>query len=106
MVFEELVKEMETRIAADIGERENRLAKIEEDIATLAGHIGEIRATLAEIATAQQAQARQAAALAGRIAGAEQATSAIQLTMTAYEERVRQVASSMRELRRATLPTG
>ena len=84
----------------------SRLDKIEEDIATLARHIGEIKETLAEIADTQQAQARQVAGLAARVAGAEQTTTAVQLTMTAYEERVRQVASSMRELRRATQPTG
>lgn len=86
-----LAFEMETR----------RSDKIEEDAATLAGHIAGIKATLAEIAAAQQTQLQQAALLAGRVDATEQATTAIKEVMSAYDERVRQVSASMGELRRA-----
>jgi len=79
-----------------------RLDKIEEDVATLAGHIGEIKATLAEIAVAQQAQPQQAALLTDRVDATEQAIDAIKVTASAYDERVRQVLAMTSELTLAT----
>lgn len=108
----ELIAAMEVRMTESLEkirgrmqafEREaRRIDKIEEDVATLAGHIGEIKATLAEIAVAQQAQPQQAALLAGRVDATEQAIAAIKVTASAYDERVRQVSASMGELRLTT----
>lgn len=98
-----LVERLSTRTSI-LESQLGRLDKIEEDVATLAGHIAGIKATLAEIAAGQQAQAQaqQAASLADRVDATEQATGAIRATMTAHDDRVRQVSASVGELRLAT----